>query len=366
MESIDQLKSRKVRIKSENMREVALLVEQLRQKPMLRYLFVELTNRCNLKCMHCGSSCAPDKGDVLDRDLICRTLQTVADDFGTQQVMICLTGGEPMLHPQFWEIIDFIHKLGFPWGMTSNGTLIQDGEAKRLLQSGMGSISLSLDGLEKSHDALRRTPGSFAKTIRGLRALQALNFPVQITSVIHKKNFSELQELFDLMTELKVDSWRAINIEPIGRALDNSDLLLSREEFFELLRFIREKRFDRNVPFEVCYGCSHYLSFEYEHELRDHYFFCASGLLVGSILSNGDIFSCLDIERRPELIQGNIAADRFSDVWKNRFEAFRADRSELCEECRNCSEKSFCRGDSTHTWDFDRNRPMMCVLRKQW
>ena len=119
---------------------------------------------------------------------------------------------------------------------------------------------------------------------------------------------------------------------------------------------------------DVCFGCSHYLSFEYEHELRDNYFICGSGIYVGSILCNGDIYSCLDIERRPELIQGNIARDRFSDVWRDGFRQFRSDRTELCESCRRCEEREFCAGDSTHTWDFDQNKPMFCirsVMRKE-
>lgn len=115
---------------------------------------------------------------------------------------------------------------------------------------------------------------------------------------------------------------------------------------------------------EVCFGCSHYLSYEAEREVRDNYFICGSGIMVASILCNGDIFSCVDIERRPELVQGNILNDRFSDVWKNRFEIFREEKSDKCSECINCVEKEFCRGDSGHTWDYENNCPQFCILRE--
>ena len=352
-------------IKTKNMHDLSLWLNELRIHPKLTYLFVELTQHCNLTCLHCGSSCAPGKGKMLDKDLLCHALKTIAEDFEVSKVMICLTGGEPMLHPQFWEIIQYIHQLGFPWGMTTNGTLIKAYEAQRLKECGIGSITLSIDGIQKSHDALRGVHGSFERAIRGVQALKAEGIPVQITSVIHKKNLNELDQLFDLMKSLNIASWRVINLEPIGRALEHKDLLLARNDFFELLAYIRQKRFDPDVTFDVRYGCSHYLSFDYEREVRDNYFICGSGIYVGSILCNGDIFSCLDIERRPELIQGNIANDRFSDVWHHRFQAFRMDRSAKCAECLNCAERAFCHGDSAHTWDFTQNKPMFCILQQE-
>jgi radical SAM protein with 4Fe4S-binding SPASM domain len=68
----------------------------------------------------------------------------------------------------------------------------------------------------------------------------------------------------------------------------------------------------------------------------------------------------LDIERRPETIQGSIRRDRLRDVWEKRFEFFRRDLSELNEECRACEHARFCRGDAHHSWDYDHNRPMVC------
>ena len=69
---------------------------------------------------------------------------------------------------------------------------------------------------------------------------------------------------------------------------------------------------------------------------------------------------CLDIENRPELVQGNIKNDDFMKVWNEGFQAFRRDRTEDCSGCRECTERYVCGGDSTHTWNFETNEPLMC------
>ncbi|MDR0273225.1 MAG: SPASM domain-containing protein, partial [Clostridiales bacterium] len=82
---------------------------------------------------------------------------------------------------------------------------------------------------------------------------------------------------------------------------------------------------------------------------------------TASILNNGDIFACVDIERKSELIQGNIRTDCFSDVWKNQFSSFRQRRDKKSSICADCLDANFCRGDSAHTWDFDNNAPRYCL-----
>lgn len=352
-------------IKSRDMEELRKYRDYLRENPRLVYLFLELTDRCNLHCLHCGSACGDGGGTCLDIGLLFPALETVAEDFGAESVMICLSGGEPMLHTDFYRIAEKITQLGFPWGMTTNGTLIGRKEALALKELQIGSITVSLDGMKEKHDWLRDSPGSFQRASEGIRALTEAGIPVQVTTVVHPGNLSELDEIYRNVVGLGAVSWRVINIDPIGRALQNRKLLLSREELLFLLDWIREKRFSRDTAIDVRYGCSHYLSYNLEREVRDNYFLCGSGLYVGSILCNGDIYSCLDIERRQELVQGNIGRDRFSKVWYERFREFRRDRTEMCDGCRTCPERGFCGGDSTHTWNFDRNQPGFCILGRE-
>ena len=81
-----------------------------------------------------------------------------------------------------------------------------------------------------------------------------------------------------------------------------------------MLDFIREKK--KKSKFDVTYGCTHFVGMKYEKEVRNHMFFCVTGFTTGSILYNGDIYVCPSVERRKELVQGNIRTDDFVDVWE--------------------------------------------------
>lgn len=342
-------------IKRSQLERLAQHREWLRKFPHLRWLFFEITDRCNLNCMHCGSNCSSE-GSYLTIEDIKAALRSVLHE----KPMICLTGGEPMLHPDFFGIANCVSSMGFYWGMTTNATLINDAAAQKLKQAGLCTVSVSLDGMERSHDALRRQNGAWRRAIRGLQALQNAGIEPQVTTVLHRENFHELEPLYDFLCEMGITSWRPINIEPIGRACESSDLLLKPEQFAHLISFIRDKRFDQSCKMEVTFGCSHYLGIEYERMVRDHYFLCGAGILTAGIRSNGDICACLDIVNKPEFVQGNIRSDNFMDVWLHRFEVFRQDRTADCTQCIECTERSLCGGDSAHTWSYDRKKPLFC------
>ena len=331
---------------------------ELKRTPQLRHLFLEITQQCNMYCRHCGSSCGDSVlDDSLTKDEILLFLKSVSEKMDVENIQLCITGGEPLLRKEFFEIMDYAHKLGYRWGMTSNGTLIDDACAEQLYRTGMETISISLDGLRESHDWFRQRVGSFDAACKGIKALVDHGgfSHVQVTTVVTKKNIDELEELYRFLLTTGIRSWRVVNIEPIGRAREQSDLLLSKEDHLRLFRFIKEKRFAENM--EVIYGCSHYLGLEWEREVRPWYFICKAGTGVASVMYNGDIGACLDIERRPELIQGNIRTDDFVEVWNKRFRVFRKDS----HKCRGCKHYKFCGGDSFHTWNFDENRPNLCM-----
>ena len=86
-----------------------------------------------------------------------------------------------------------------------------------------------------------------------------------------------------------------------------------------------------------------------------------AGISVASVMVNGDIASCLDIERRPEFVQGNVKKNNFVDVWEHKFQIFRRDRTSESKVCSSCKDKKICGGDSMHTWNFDLNKPNYCI-----
>ena len=161
------------------------------------------------------------------------------------------------------------------------------------------------------------------------------------------------------MKELKVVSWRVINVDPIGRAKENKEILLDKEEYQYLFSFIKEKREENIINAE--YGCSHYLGLSLEKELRDTYFSCVAGLYVASILSNGDIFICPNVERRKEFIHGNIKHDNFVEVWENKFQLFRTDNRTKYDQCNGCPNWKYCLADLFHTFDFEKKKTCFCI-----
>lgn len=335
-------------------------VNELRPNPKLHSLFFEITPYCNEHCLHCGSRCGDiDVSDMLSVSEYKSILDQVSQDFDVNSLRLCITGGEPLLRPEFFEIMAYAKALGFHWGMTTNGTLITKEVAKKLKETGMKTISVSVDGLKENHEWFRQSEGSYQKTMDGIKNLVDEGFMhVQITTVIYHKNIHELEAMYEEFRKTGVRSWRVINIEPIGRAKDNPELMLTKEEYKRLFNFIEEKRFENEM--EVSYGCSHYLGEELEREVRKWYFLCNAGVYVASITYDGNIQACLDIERRPELIEGNIRKDKLKDVWLNGFKIYRSDYRKA-GKCAECKDYEFCAGDSYHTWNFDTMEPNICM-----
>lgn len=377
-----------VSVKKHHMEQLAEYREKtLRPNPELRTLFIEMTCRCNEHCRHCGSSCGDYKEEnPLTTEELKRFLEQIQADFPLKGMRLCVTGGEPLLREDFFEVMAYAKKLGFGWGMTSNGTLITKEVAKKLHECGMKTISISLDGLKDEHEWFRQSPGSYEKTIAGIRNLIEENgfHHVQITTVVTHRNIGQLEEMYREFSKIGVRSWRVINIEPIGRAKEQPGLLLTPDEYKQLFSFIAKYRFgDEKVrirrktgngalagwmpgdPMEVTYGCSHYLGPDVEREVRKWYFLCNAGVYTASVMYNGDITACLDIERRPELVQGNIRKDRFADVWNDGFKIYRTDYRKT-GPCADCPDYSFCAGDAFHTWNFDEMRPNLCLKGILW
>ena len=100
-----------------------------------------------------------------------------------------------MLHPDFFGIAECVRSMGFDWGMTTNTTLIDDRAAEKLKQAGMSTVSVSLDGMEQAHDALRRREGAWRRALCGLQALQGAGFQPQVTTVVHPGNMDDLEPL---------------------------------------------------------------------------------------------------------------------------------------------------------------------------
>lgn len=362
IEKGDALNDKKLNKKKE-IDEFVLWKKDLMRNPQLKHLFLEVTSRCNARCDHCGSRCdGNEQGKEISGEVLKNALIEIAAHYDPNDVFLNVTGGEPLMRKDLFDIMEFATMLGYKWGMTSNGMLITPTIVEKLEKAGMSTISVSIDGLEKTHEEFRHVPNCYEKILKGIRLMQKSNIiqTVQVTTVVNKKNISELEELYQLLLKNHVKYWRVVTCDPIGRASDNSNILLDKDDFKYVFKFIKEKRKAKKM-IDVSYGCSHYLGPNLEGEIRDNYFICMTGYMVASILSNGDIFVCPNVPRRKELIQGNILKDNFVDVWENKFKLFRDENRTSNSNCLCCKHWNICGGDAFHTWNFDENVPNVCL-----
>lgn len=332
-------------------------------KYSLHTLFFEVTSRCNALCDHCGSRCTASKKDELSPETFKKVLDSVAENFGTKAIMLNITGGEPLMRKDLFEITGYADSLGFKWGLVTNGMLITDDVISKMKETHMSTITISLDGMKKTHEEFRHVPGSFDRIISAIERLKKDDFVehIQVTFIATKNNIFELPEVYRLLSMLEIDSLRISGIDPIGRAKDNEKLMLSQEDYLYLFDFIKQHQ-DSLLP--VVWSCTHYFgNTERTLDPTGKIFKCYTGIHVASVLSNGDIFGCPNIPRRKELIQGNVLKDDFCEVWKNKFEFYRNPNRTKAKQCEECKHWKYCKGDSFHTFDFETNTPHFCYKK---
>jgi MoaA/NifB/PqqE/SkfB family radical SAM enzyme len=128
----------------------------------LSYLFWECTLRCNLNCLHCGSDCKKESyvSDMPIADFV-EVLKNIKTKYNPGEVMVVLTGGEPLMRKDLEDCGQQISELGFPWGMVSNGLMLSSERFESLVKSGLRAITVSMDGLEENHNWLRGSSKSY-------------------------------------------------------------------------------------------------------------------------------------------------------------------------------------------------------------
>ena len=142
----------------------------------LEYLFIELTNRCNLLCLHCGSDCtrAPDSADLPSADVL-RVMEEIARAHDPAKITVVLSGGEPLLYRDVFGLGRHIHDMGFRWGMVTNGFGWNADHIRQARDAKMRYVTVSLDGLEDTQEGRRCRLLSFkllsTEPFRGSRAL---------------------------------------------------------------------------------------------------------------------------------------------------------------------------------------------------
>lgn len=336
-----------------------LIKEQVEMHP-LRQLFWESTLRCNMKCRHCGSDCK-SSSNTLDMPFedFARVLNRIKEVYDPHNIMVIISGGEPLMRNDLEYCGRKIYEMGFPWGLVSNGYLMTPQKIKALIDAGLHSISISLDGLESEHDWMRGVPGSYKKAVRAIQLLSKETFVnFDVVTCVNQKNFCYLTDIKELLLSLGVKNWRLLTIFPVGRAANEKELQLSSTQFRGLLEFIRKTRIEGLIS--ANYGCEGFLG-EYEGKVRDYLYTCQAGISTSSVMIDGSISACASI--RSNFAQGNIYEDDFIDVWENRYQSFRDRRWMKKGECEDCKWFRYCNGNGMHLRDQNHNL-IMCHIKK--
>ena len=321
----------------------------------LNYLFWECTSRCNLNCLHCGSDCSESSSfkDMPLADFLSAldTIESKSNNF-----TVVITGGEPLLRHDIELCGREIRKRGMRWGMVSNGYLYDQQRHISLLNAGLGALTISLDGLEDTHSWLRNSMNSFSKADNAINLAASssrLNFDV--VTCVNRRNIYELPSIYEYLDKKEVTAWRLFTIAPVGRAKNNQDLFITDFQFKELMDFICLKRKLKSI--DIKFSCEGYVGW-YELKVRDSFFFCRAGINIGSILIDGAISACPNIDR--SFAQGNIYKDNLYEIWQTKFKPFRDRSWTKIGKCADCADYKDCQGNGLHYWQGDKQNVLIC------
>lgn len=294
---------------------------------------LELTEQCNLICSFCYNSQKPVISGILER-IISRLI-----DEGVLEIV--LTGGEPMLHPQFKEILKLCCANFAKVMIQTNGTYITGEWAKLFSKMGVYGVNISLHGPEKVHEKLTKVEGSFTKAFVGLKNVvsKARNVNVASNFVLTKRNYIFVEDTMDLLYDVGVREFTFTRFTPTGIGKENADLLLSRDELNETLAIIVKKKnlmdgtkvvLANSMP--MC-GLDKKLEFLCEC--------CNFGISRFYIDVDGNVMMC----GMSRILIGNILKETFRDM-KLRSELYKNHvlGLDLPNICKNCEHFDRCRG----------------------
>ena len=318
----------------------------------LRLVAWETTRNCNLACMHCRASATqgPFSGE-LDTDASFRLFDQIAQ---VGKPIIILTGGEPLLRTDIFDIAKYGTDKGLRMVMAPNGTLITENFAKQMADSGIQRISISLDGATReNHDRFRGVDGAFEGALRGIRLAKDAGIEFQINTTITKTNLHEIPKIQDLAVKLGAVAHHIFLLVPTGRGKYIVDQEITASEYERTLNWFYDQK--EKTPLQLKATCApHYyrilrqrakqegkpITFK-THGMDAMTRGCLGGTGFCFISYRGIVQPCgfLDVNC------GDITHASFADIW-NRSDIFLSLRNfdELKGKCGACEFKKVCGG----------------------
>lgn len=320
-----------------------------------RWIAWEITRRCNLRCVHCRSSSEIEV--KAHPDFATEEAFRIIDDIAAyaKPVMV-LSGGEPLLRKDVFDIAGYGTGKGLRMCLATNGTLVTDEICSKIKDSGIRIVSLSLDGSKETvHDDFRSQKGAFAATIRAAGLFREYGIEFIINSSFTKRNQEEIPKVYKLAKELGATAWYLFMIVPTGRGEEIMKELISKEDYEKILEWHYEMEKEEKDLLVRPTCAPHYYRVVLQKSREEGNKFerrtlkfstggskgCIAGQLIALIDVDGNVLPCSYFPKPA----GNIRKQSFRDIWENSelFIELR-DFKKYKGKCGSCEYVTVCGG----------------------
>ena len=270
----------------------------------------EITFLCNMRCLHCGTSAGEKRKDELTPEEALKLIDDLAE-LGCEY--LTLSGGEPLLRKDWKEIAKRTKERKIWLGIVTNGWCVNQGVVKDFKEIGFNMAGVSFDGIEKTHDMIRRTKGSYKKAYQALKMIKNSGQKVCALTQVSRLNLKELDDIYRDLLAIGIPLWRIQMTTSTGRMCEMRDGTMTPEDMPDLARKILEIRDEKKIEIDVGENIGYY------GELGDDlwrgypYLGCYAGCRVIGIESNGNIKGCLSMPE--EFVEGNIRKRPLKEIW---------------------------------------------------
>jgi heme b synthase len=311
----------------------------------------EVTRSCNLNCVHCraAANCGPYPGELSTQ----KCFQLIDEIAAVSSPVIILTGGEPLLRPDIFEIAKYGTDKGLRMVMATNGTLVNAATAKKMISSGIKRVSISIDGKDAaSHDAFRGEKGAFAGTLAGIDVLKKVGIEFQINTTITTANLKQIKDILALAKKLGAAAHHIFLLVPTGRGRDLAEQAITAADYEETLMWFHQESLESSIQLKAT--CApHYFRILHQHKDKDKKKKpvsgqfqemtrgCLGGISFCFISHIGQVQPCGYLE----LNCGNVQKQSFAEIWEGS-EVFRnlRDLSKYGGKCGRCEFIKVCGG----------------------
>lgn len=318
------------------------------------YAVWEITLRCDLACHHCGSRAGRARAGELTTAEALDVVRQMAE-LGVKEVT--LIGGEAYLRDDWTEIARAVRAHGMECSVTTGGRGLTLDHARAAADAGIQAVSVSIDGLRETHDAMRGLRGSFDAAIAAMRNVRDAGMRVLSNTHFNRTNLGEIEAILELLAAERVSMWLFQLTVAMGRAADRPDILLEPYQVLDLIpRLARLKPRADAAKVRMTPGNNIGYFGPFDRVLRahlpdQHCGSCGAGRLTLGLEANGDVKGCPSLPSR-DYVGGNVREHSLLEIWE-RSSALRFTRERTAQDlegfCRTCYYAEECLGGCTWT-----------------